>query len=37
MQAPGHRTAETFNYYVGVDEMQLVEELMRRSARRRAA
>jgi integrase len=37
MQATGHRTEEAFNHYVGVDELRLVEEFMRKSARRRAA
>jgi integrase len=29
MQATGHQTEETFNYYVGVDYLWLLEELMR--------
>ncbi len=33
----GHQTEEAFNHYVGVDELKLVEEFMRKSARRRAA
>ena len=37
MQATGHQTEEAFNHYVGVDELRLVEEFMRKSARRRAA
>jgi integrase len=37
MQATGHQTEEAFNHYVGVDELKLVEEFMRKSARRRAA
>ncbi|MGI4862975.1 MAG: tyrosine-type recombinase/integrase [Janthinobacterium lividum] len=37
MQATGHRTEEAFNHYVGVDQLQLVEEFMRKSTRRRAA
>ena len=31
------QTEEAFNHYVGVDELKLVEEFMRKSARRRAA
>jgi hypothetical protein len=37
MQATAHRTEEPFNHYVGVDQLQLVEEFMRKSTRRRAA
>ncbi|MDO7875503.1 phage integrase SAM-like domain-containing protein [Hymenobacter sp. ASUV-10] len=37
MQATGHQTEEAFNHYVGVDELRLVEEFMRKSPRRRAA
>ena len=37
MQATGHQTEEAFNHYVGVDELRLVEEFMRKSTRRRAA
>lgn len=37
MQATGHQTEEAFNHYVGIDELQLVEEYMRKSARKRAA
>ena len=37
MQATGHQTEEAFNHYVGVDELKLVEEFMRKSTRRRAA
>lgn len=37
MQATGHRTEEAFNHYVGVDELKLVEEFMRKAPRRRAA
>ena len=37
MQATGHQTEEAFNHYVGVDELKLVEEFMRKSPRRRAA
>ncbi|MGI4873854.1 MAG: hypothetical protein ACRYFX_22055 [Janthinobacterium lividum] len=37
MQATGHQTEEAFNHYVGVDERRLVEEFMRKSARRRVA
>jgi integrase len=37
MQATGHQTEEAFNHYVGVNELKLVEEFMRKSTRRRAA
>ena len=37
MQATGHQTEEAFNAYVGVDELKIVEEFMRKSTRRRAA
>ncbi|MGI4873416.1 MAG: phage integrase SAM-like domain-containing protein [Janthinobacterium lividum] len=37
MQATGHQTEEAFNAYVGVDELELVQQFMRQSARRRAA
>ena len=37
MQATGHQTEEAFNAYVGVDELKIVEEFMRKSPRRRAA
>jgi integrase len=37
MQATGHQTEEAFNHYVGVDEIRLVEEFMRKSTRRRRA
>nr|WP_262906231.1 site-specific integrase [Hymenobacter terricola] len=37
MQATGHKTEEAFNAYVGVDELRLVEEFMRKATRRRAA
>lgn len=37
MQATGHQTEEAFNHYVGVDELQLVQEFMRKSARPRRA
>lgn len=37
MQATGHQTEEAFNAYVGVDELELVQQFMRKSARRRAA
>jgi integrase len=37
MQATGHQTEEAFNHYVGVDELKLVEEFMRKSTRRRRA
>jgi integrase len=37
MQATGHQTEEAFNHYVGVDELKIVEEFMRKSARKRAA
>ena len=37
MQATGHQTEEAFNHYVGVDEIRLLEEFMRKSARRRVA
>lgn len=37
MQATGHQTEEAFNAYVGVDELELVEQFMRKSPRRRAA
>ncbi|MDO7851600.1 hypothetical protein [Hymenobacter convexus] len=37
MQATGHQTEEAFNHYVGIDQLRLLEEFMRKSARRRAA
>lgn len=37
MQATGHKTEAAFNAYVGVDELRLVEEFMRKATRRRAA
>ena len=37
MQATGHQTEEAFNHYVGVDELKLVEEFMRKSTRKRRA
>jgi integrase len=37
MQATGHQTEEAFNHYVGVDQLRLVEEFMRKSTRRRVA
>ncbi|WP_201980439.1 hypothetical protein [Hymenobacter rubidus] len=37
MQSTGHQTEEAFNHYVGIDEIRLLEEYMRKSARRRAA
>lgn len=37
MQATGHQTEEAFNAYVGVDELKIVEEFMRKSTRRRVA
>jgi integrase len=37
MQATGHQTEEAFNHYVGIDEIRLLEEFMRKSARRRVA
>lgn len=37
MQATGHKTEEAFNRYVGVDELRVVEEFMRKSTRRRVA
>lgn len=37
MQATGHQTEESFNHYVGVDQLRLVEEFMRKSAQRRVA
>ncbi len=37
MQATGHQTEESFNHYVGVDTIRLLEEFMRKSARKRAA
>jgi integrase len=37
MQATGHQTEEAFNAYVGVDELELVQQYMRKSTRRRAA
>lgn len=37
MQATGHQTEEVFNHYVGVDELRLAEEFMRKSPRRRVA
>jgi integrase len=37
MQATGHQTEEAFNAYVGVDELEIVQQFMKKSARRRAA
>lgn len=37
MQSTGHQTEEAFNHYVGIDEIRLLEEHMRKSARKRAA
>lgn len=37
MQATGHQTEEAFNHYVGIDELKLVEEFMRKATRRRRA
>jgi integrase len=37
MQATGHQTEEAFNHYVGIDQIRLLEEFMRKSARRRVA
>ncbi|HEX8506735.1 MAG TPA: tyrosine-type recombinase/integrase, partial [Hymenobacter sp.] len=37
MQSTGHQTEEAFNHYVGIDEIRLLEEHMRKSARRRAS
>jgi integrase len=37
MQATGHQTEEAFNAYVGVDELEIVQNFMKKSARRRAA
>lgn len=37
MQATGHQTEEAFNTYVGVDELELVQQFMKKSPRRRAA
>jgi integrase len=37
MQATGHQTEQAFNAYVGVDEVEIVENFMRKSNRRRAA
>ncbi|MVN76904.1 hypothetical protein GO988_11270 [Hymenobacter sp. HMF4947] len=37
MQATGHQTEEAFNAYVGVDELELVQQFMRKSPRKRAA
>ena len=37
MQATGHQTEEAFNHYVGIDQLRLLEEFMRKSARRRVA
>ncbi|MGI4762531.1 MAG: phage integrase SAM-like domain-containing protein [Janthinobacterium lividum] len=37
MQATGHQTEEAFNAYVGVDELEIVQQFMRKSSRRRAA
>jgi hypothetical protein len=37
MQATGHQTEEAFNAYVGVDELELVQQFMRNSPRKRAA
>jgi hypothetical protein len=33
----GHQTEEVFNLYVGVAEIRLLEEYLRKGARRRAA
>jgi hypothetical protein len=32
-----HQTKEAFNHYVGIDELQLLKEFMRKSARRQKA
>jgi integrase len=37
MQATGYQTEEAFNTYVGVDELEIVQQFIRKSARRRAA
>jgi integrase len=37
MQATGHKTEEAFNHYVGVDELKIVEEFMRKASRKRVA
>jgi hypothetical protein len=37
MQATGHQTEEAFNAYVGVDELEIVQQFMRKAVRRRAA
>ena len=37
MQATGHQTEEAFNAYVGVDELEIVQNFMKKSPRRRAA
>ncbi|WP_223650541.1 hypothetical protein [Hymenobacter psoromatis] len=37
VQATGHQTAEAFTHYVGIDQLRLLEEFMRKSAHRRAA
>jgi integrase len=37
MQSTGHQTEEAFNHYVGIDEIRLLEEHMRKSTRKRAA
>ncbi|MDO7885315.1 hypothetical protein [Hymenobacter cheonanensis] len=37
MQATGHQTEEAFNAYVGVDELEIVQQFMRKSTKRRAA
>jgi integrase len=37
MQATGHQTEEAFNAYVGVDELEIVQQFMKKSVRRRAA
>jgi hypothetical protein len=37
MQSTGHQTEEAFNHYVGIHEIRLLEEYMRKSARKRVA
>jgi hypothetical protein len=37
MQATGHQTEEAFNAYMGVDELEIVQQFRRKSPRRRAA
>jgi hypothetical protein len=37
MQATSHQTEEAFNAYVGVDELEVVQQYMRKSPRKRAA